>query len=133
VPEAWFNDSDVPTFSPDGSLLVFVAAGPGPIQGGLSGVLGRLGDLLPGVAEAHDLPDPFDLWTISPAGTGIRRLALLGNIQPYLAWSPDGRYIAAWGSGGLQIVDTAAGFAVDPVQFPRGRFADGSGGISWGL
>jgi Tol biopolymer transport system component len=128
VPEEWFKDSDVPTFSPDGSTLVFVAAGAGPAQGALTHVLGLLGTTLGGVAGAHDLAEPFDLWTIAPDGSSPRRLAALRNVQPYLAWSPDGRYIAAWGASGLQIVDTAANNAVHLESTDPG-----AAGISWGV
>jgi len=128
VPEEWFKDSDVPSFSPDGTMLVFVAAGAGPSQGGLIQTLGVLGEVFAGVAEAHDLADPFDLWAISPDGADLRRLAALRNVQPYLAWSPDGRYLAAWGASGLQLLDTAAANAFRLVLNEPG-----AGGISWGL
>jgi Tol biopolymer transport system component len=101
--ESWFGDADVPSFSPVDGTLAFVATGSGPPQAS------RLLGLPPpiAVAEAHDVADPFDLWEVRPDGSELHRVAVLQNLQPFLAWSPDGRHLAVWGGRGLQIVDTS--------------------------
>ena len=129
VSDTSFVDSDVPSFSPDGQVVAFVAAGPGPASRGehlLPGLTGLLQRALIPAAQAHEIDEPFDLWSIRPDGSGLARVALLKNLQPYLAWSPDGRHLAVWGGSGLQVVDTATGGVrwLSPVA--------GTGPISWG-
>ncbi|MCA1644851.1 MAG: hypothetical protein LC797_05045 [Chloroflexi bacterium] len=111
VAENWFIDSDVPLFAPDGSSLLFVAAGAGPTRAGhpLPTWLGAITSLLAPVAEAHQIPDPFDLWSMRPDGSAVARLAPIRNVQAFPTWSPDGRFVATWGLDGLQIVDAASG------------------------
>ena len=128
VSEAWFEDADVPSFSPDSSIVSFVAVGDGPPAGaGLSSLVARVVAGLAPSAEAHDIEGAvFDLWGVRPDGSGLRRVAALANEQPYVAWSPDGRHVAVWGGIGLQIVDAASG-ALRVLRNPVG-----TGPISWG-
>jgi Tol biopolymer transport system component len=129
VAENWFIDSDVPLFAPDGSRVLFVAAGLGPQQGqvGLIALLAMLGSELVPIAEAHQIPDPFDLWSMRPDGSGLSRVAPIRNVQAYPAWSPDSRFVATWGMDGLQVVDATTGgvqlLSIDPNIAP----------ISWGF
>jgi hypothetical protein len=118
VDARWFEDTDDPAFSPDGATLAFVAAGAGPLPTGRT---------RPGVAHAHDLPGVFfDLWTVGADGSNLQRLAQLFDSMPYIAWSPTGHHLAAWGLFDLQIVDVTTG-AIRSL----GR-TTGGGPISWG-
>jgi len=131
VSDTWFDDADVPSFSPDSATLAFVAVGPGPRAArdpapSLASMLGR--HLVP-IAEAHEFEGAvFDLWAVRPDGSGLRRVETLYAEQPTIAWSPTGRHIAVWGGNELHIVDMAS----DPVRFRVLRNPPGTGPISWG-
>ncbi|MCC6792326.1 MAG: PD40 domain-containing protein [Thermomicrobiales bacterium] len=112
-----------PRFSPDGSRLAFSTIGIGPRAGTESPLFGWLAWLSVPVAYAHG--DPWDIWTVRTDGSDLRRLTVLQEDEPLVSWSPDGRWLAVLGTGGLWIVD-AAGIR-EPV-----RLADGSfGAIDW--
>ncbi len=129
VKAEWFEDADIAVYSPDGSNLAFIAAGPGPTVGSIfpSG-LQALSDLVrPEVAAAHDMPGVFfDLWVAPTNGGTPRRVTELFDLQPEITWSPDGRFIASMGALQLQIVDVATGAK---TSIPR---PNGSGQLSWG-
>ncbi len=129
VRASWFDDADNPAFSPDGSLIAFVAAGFGPLSGSAPprGLVDEFGLGKPNVASAHNmLTTFFDLWVVQPDGSGLRKVNQLLDIQPEIAWSPDGRYVAAMGTLQLQIVDIATGESWAPPRPP------GKGKMSWG-
>jgi Tol biopolymer transport system component len=89
------------TWSPDGEWLAWGAADPtvvAPAGGGLR------------AAAAATHPFLQDVWVIKRDGTGLHRLADIGESQPSLAWSPDGVYVYAMGS----------------TNFWRLKFADGA-------
>jgi Tol biopolymer transport system component len=127
VSEAWFDDADVPSYSPDSSIIGFVAVGAGPPAGTGGFPLAALLAGFAPTASAHDIEGAvFDLWSVRPDGSDLRRVAALANEQPFIAWSPDGRHMAVWGGVGLQIVDVTSGgtrLLRNPV---------GTGPISWG-
>jgi len=61
----------------------------------------------------------------------LSRAAELLSEEPYISWSPDGRYLAAWGRLGLQIVDATNGSSTGfPVQWLTALPSGGP--ISWG-
>jgi Tol biopolymer transport system component len=111
-----------PTFSPDGSLIVFSAVGgPGadvPQQklfgASLFGV---------GVAEAHGIP--WDIWTVRPDGSALKRLTHESEDTPIPVWSPKGDWIAFAGEIGLYLVDASG------TQTTRVSTMVSGGGISW--
>jgi Tol biopolymer transport system component len=129
VSSNWFVDADVPTFSPDGSTVAFVAVGNGPPQATdfLLDVVRPVARTVITPAEAHGLPDPFDLWSVSPDGSRLHRVAQVQNRQPFLAWSPDGQYLAVWGDAGLQLVDMTQN------TFSTVTSQTNSGPIAWTL
>jgi Tol biopolymer transport system component len=129
VDPRWFEDADDPSFSPDGATLAFVGAGSGPPPAAhmrqTAGYL--LANQLVSVAQAHDLPGVFfDLWAVGADGSGLTRIAQLFDNNPFIAWSPSGRHVAAWGLFDVQIVDVTTGGVRS-----LGRTI-GSGPISWG-
>lgn len=127
VSASWFDDADGPVFSPDSGTIAFAAAGTGPEPSGWTPAAASLAKALRGTAHAHDLIGvAYDLWSVRPDGSNLRRVAEVFNVQPYLAWSPDGRHVAVWGGAGLQIVDVATSewrILVAPA---------GGGPFSWG-
>jgi hypothetical protein len=133
VKAEWFDDTDHPRFSPDGSTVAFVAAGSGPPpQGQALPILAALFDLGQSrVAAAHDMFGVLsDLWVVQPDGSGLRRVAQLFDSQPEIAWSPTGRHIAALGSFQLQVVDVVTGASRTlPRPAGNGLF---SSALSWG-
>jgi Tol biopolymer transport system component len=118
-----FNALMGPRFSPDGALLAFTAQGPGPLGGEPPSPWSPLAWLSVPVAEAHG--EPWNIWTVRPDGTELRRLGSLQEDEPLVAWSPDGRWLAVLGTGGLWLLDPLG--TVEPT-----RVADGSfGAIDW--
>jgi Tol biopolymer transport system component len=126
VDPAKFLTLMVPRFSPDGSRVVFAAAGgsrPRPTHGWSppgSGFSVRFGleD-----AWAHGLP--MDLWIIRADGSNLRPLTDLGEDDPVSVWSPDGRWIAFTGALGLYLIDVARGTVL------RIHDEGGGGGLAW--
>jgi Tol biopolymer transport system component len=109
VRSEWFDDVDYPRFSPDGQWLAFTAAGAGPSAHHLNLANFFRAQLAP-PASAHDLLDAlFDLWVVRPDGSDLHRVTQLLDLNPQIAWSPDGTQIASMGWVTLQIVDVASG------------------------
>jgi Tol biopolymer transport system component len=109
-----------PNFSPDGARIVFSAVG-GP---GASSTPSLTGWTPPGfgIAEAHGIP--WDIWSVRPDGTDLRRLTHEGEDTPIPTWSPDGKWVAFAGEIGLYLVDAAGQQTVRVSTLP-------SGGIAW--
>jgi hypothetical protein len=75
------------------------------------------------VAEPHG--EPWNVWTVRPDGTDLRRIGWLQEDEPLVTWSPDGRWLGVLGAGGLWLLDPNC------VADPR-RIADGGfGAIDW--
>jgi Tol biopolymer transport system component len=76
-------------WSPDGEWLAWGAADPTVLAPGGGGL-----------RAASAMLHPFlqDVWVIKRDGTGMKRLADIGESQPSLAWSADSQYVYALGS-----------------------------------
>jgi Tol biopolymer transport system component len=77
------------TWSPDGEWLAWGAADPTVLAPGGGGLR---------AASAVTHPFLQDVWLIKRDGTGMRRLADIGESQPSLAWSQDSVYVYALGA-----------------------------------
>jgi len=134
-----------PSFSPDGGRLVFRVWGKADGERGLriltlaSGAVSRLTerdyDTFPGWSPRGDLiaftswrNDDFDIYTVHPDGTALRRLTTAPGNDAHSSWSPDG----AW----LMFASSRLGFKdesplSDDQSQPYGEIfvmrADGSG------
>jgi len=77
------------TWSPDGEWLAWGAADPTVLAPGGGGL-----------RAASAMLHPFlqDVWVIKRDGTGMKRLADIGESQPSLAWSADSQYVYALGA-----------------------------------
>lgn len=112
-----------PRFSPDGAWIAFSAVGdisarrPFHVLGGA-----RLGSA---VARPQRHGFPWEIWRVRPDGSELTRLTELGEDEPTVAWSPDGRTLAVFGGLGLTLVDVTG---ADP---PRALANGGTGGIGW--
>lgn len=60
----------------------------------------------PARPAAHGLP--WDIWAVALDGSDLRRLTQWYEDDPSLAWSPDGRWLAAQGGNGLRLLDLAS-------------------------
>jgi Tol biopolymer transport system component len=110
--------------APDGAWIAFSAGGSAFDAGGRCLSTTPLGLLIgPGVAQAHSIPK--EAWRVGRDGSGLTRLTSLCLDDPSLAWSPDGRWIAAYGGAGLVLV-RADGSLARSVS-PDG----GYGGVDW--
>lgn len=111
-----------PRFSADGRSVAFAGALPAGTAMRASGGLVAALFSTPSVL-AHG--DPFDLWTVSVDGGEPTRFAALGDDEPSLSWSPDGRDLMVYAPGGLYYVDPRLGSSRKLSE--RG----GYGGIDW--
>lgn len=128
---AQFQGLYAPRFSPDGRRVVVAGVGGpttdaqgNPVNASAPSALDRLLGLLePPTAEAHGLP--WDLWSINADGTGLRRLASIGEDMPMAAFSPDGKQIAVQAAGGMYLMDGDGGRVrrIDPTG--------DHGGLDW--
>jgi Tol biopolymer transport system component len=129
--DAAFPGVEQPRVSPDSARVAFAASAPTAVASGACAEpaawaqLGVWLGLAPGVVWAHGAP--ADVWSVNLDGSDLRRVALLQEDEPTIAWSPDGDYLAAFGPAGLVVVPTAGG------QPNRLRATGGEyGWVAWG-
>ena len=126
-----FSDFYAPRFFPDGTRIIVAAIG-GPVtdeQGypvktsNRSPLQGLFDVLAPPTAEAHGAP--WDLWVVNIDGTGLRRLPMVREDTPMVAFAPDGKQIVMMGAGGIYLM-SADGSNLRKID-PLGDH----GGLDW--
>jgi mono/diheme cytochrome c family protein len=125
-----FDDVYAPRFAPDGSRLVFAAAGGPQTDGAGNPVAVRPAPLAPlwalwapAVAEAHGAP--FDLWLMNTDGSGLRRLTVLFADNPRAAFSLDGAEIVFLAADGIYRLNS------DGTNLRRIDEMGAHGGLVW--
>ena len=94
-----------PRFSPDGRSFAF--AGVGDLGRSSRTAVERATGYAALRASLHGIP--WDLFGVDADGKNLRRLALVGEDDGAVAWSPDGRWIAVAGGGGVHIFSPSDG------------------------
>ncbi|MBB3223099.1 TolB family protein [Pseudoduganella umbonata] len=102
----------LPSWSPDGSQIVFRGAGNGEGRDGLLiiDVASRAVRHIPGTVVKDNFPSwspkgdlisftsnrdgDYEIYTVRPDGTGLRRLTNIPGNDAHNSWSPDGEWIA---------------------------------------
>ena len=129
VPAGQREGLSSPRFSPDGKQIAFSAIAPmapiptvtpPPRRSGI-GDLGAL--FAPPAAEAHGLP--MDVYVVPAEGGQPRRLTELGEDNPSVAWSPDGKRIAILAGGGIYVMNA------DGSAFASVDSKGGHGSVDW--
>ena len=117
----------------DGRLLrtIRLPAGPGDVGKAYAVAIGPDGELVAagGVTGPPNEPQPIYLFDLA-SGDLFHRIDRLPEVVHHLAFSPDGRFLAAalGGANGLRVFDRARGWAEvarDPV------YGDSSYGVAW--
>jgi Tol biopolymer transport system component len=101
-----------PHFSPDSRHIAFIAIG-GP---------GRPFTM---TGDDGDSEEVWEVWTIRPDGSELRRLTDMHEETSLLAWSPDSRWIASAGVTGLYVI------AADGQQTNQVSTLDSGEGLDW--
>jgi dipeptidyl aminopeptidase/acylaminoacyl peptidase len=121
IPGGRFTAISSPRFTPDSRSIIL--AGANPIGSAAAPNLLGGGIFDAPTALAHG--DPFDLWSVSTDGGEPSKIAVSGEDEPALAWSPDGQDLLMYAPGG--IYQFTAGGGQGRKISDRG----GYGGIDW--
>ena len=120
-----FTYLQAPRFAPDGSRIAFAGVGGPPQQKATSTTsLPFIREVIgPSIAEAHGIP--WEIWTVRPDGSDLRRLTHIQEDSPIPVWSADGKWLAFAGEVGLYLVDAAG------QQTIRLSTRTSGGGLAW--
>jgi hypothetical protein len=112
-----------PRFSPDGEWIAFAAVGESMAwhRQLWLGAPARGASLSRSVRHGF----PWEIWRVRPDGSDLQRITELGEDEPSVTWSPNGRVIAVYGGLGLTIVDPTG------LAAPRQLGPGGFGAIGW--
>lgn len=131
VPAGMLEGLAAPRFSPDGKRIAFSAAAPMPPVPTVTPFRRAATPLesLLAPRTAHAAPRqhglPMDIFVIPTEGGQARRLTLLGEDSPTVAWSPDGMRLAILAGGGVYSL------TVDGSDLSSIDQKGGHGSIDW--
>jgi Tol biopolymer transport system component len=128
VPGGRFTAISSPRFTPDSKSIVLAGANPVGSAGGsamVGGLLVQFGRGLIDMPTAYAHGDPFDVWSVSTDGGEPSKLAVSGEDEPALAWSPDGQDLLMYAPGGIYQFTASGG------QGRKISDRGGYGGIDW--
>ncbi len=118
-----------PRFAPDNRTIIFAGSGASATLPNSSrsssdtAPAGWFDWFNPPPAAAHGLP--WDLYTIHVDGTGLKTLTNLGEDQPSVVFTDDGRYALFWGARGMYVMNT------DGSRLQRLSDTGGHGSLDW--
>lgn len=92
------EDIDAPTFSPDGSTILFSGSVPG------ESYQPNWFEKLVGVQVAKANGEPSDWWSVPVGGGEITQLTNIRHLGLYASFSPDNRYVASYSKDNIFVM-----------------------------